>query len=197
MTAITSLTEVQERPAWRALAVPSEHGGWGLTLEPVLLGLLIAPSAAGMALGLAAFVAFVVRTPLKLVLVDRRRHRRLARTRRAAGIAALELTVLGTLALTAGRWSGWAWLAPVAVAVPLVIVEMWFDMRSRGRRLVPELCGSIGIGAIAAAIAVAGGQPGRLAVGMWLVIVARAVASIPSSRPDRPPPPRVGVHDAQ
>ena len=183
MTAVAARPAADvERPRWRAVVVPSEHGGWGLTLEPVLLGLLIAPSAPGVALGLAAFVAFVVRTPFKLVLVDRWRHRWLPRTRLAAGIAGAELAVLVTLAVVAGRWSGWVWLVPVAIAGPLVVVEMWFDMRSRGRRLVPELCGSIGIASVAAAIAIAGGETGRLAVGLWLVIAARAVASIPFVR---------------
>jgi YwiC-like protein len=61
----------RQRAAWRAMAIPDEHGGWGLTAEPVLLGLLVAPSWAGAALAVAAFVAFLVRTPLKVVLVDR------------------------------------------------------------------------------------------------------------------------------
>jgi hypothetical protein len=170
------------RPTWRAVAVPAEHGGWGLTLEPVLLGLLVAPSSAGAALGLAAFVAFLVRTPSKLVLVDRRRRRWLPRSRLASIVAAGELLVIVLLGLAAWRWSGWQWLVPVGLAAPLVVIEMWFDMRSRGRRLVPELCGAIGIGSAAAAIAVAGGEAGRLAAAMWLVIVARAVASIPFVR---------------
>ena len=42
------------RSPLRAVAVPSEHGGWGLTAEPVLLGLIVAPSAAGACLGAAA-----------------------------------------------------------------------------------------------------------------------------------------------
>jgi hypothetical protein len=37
----------QPRPLWRMVAVPSEHGGWGLTFEPVLLGLIVNPSWAG------------------------------------------------------------------------------------------------------------------------------------------------------
>jgi hypothetical protein len=73
-------TAVRPRPAWRAIALPDEHGGWGLTAEPVLLGLLVAPSWAGAALAVAAFLAFLVRTPLKLVLVDRWRHRWLERS---------------------------------------------------------------------------------------------------------------------
>ena len=73
---------------WRSVAVPTEHGGWSLTAEPALLGLLVAWSMPGLALGVAAMVAFMARTPLKLVLIDRFRHRSLPRTRLAARIAA-------------------------------------------------------------------------------------------------------------
>ena len=37
----------------KTLALPTEHGGWGITLEPVVLGLLVAPTV-------AAFVTFVL-----------------------------------------------------------------------------------------------------------------------------------------
>ena len=89
------------RPAWRSVALPTEHGGWGLTLEPVLLGLLVAPSGAGLAMGCAAFLAFIARTPVKIVLVDRYRHRRLERTRTATVIAAVELALLAVMVTVA------------------------------------------------------------------------------------------------
>lgn len=167
---------------WRAVAVPTEHGGWGLTLEPVLLGLVIAFSWSGLAIGLAAFVAFLVRTPLKLAVVDRRRHRSLPRTRLATRIAAIELCLLALIGASALRAAGAAWLVPVLIAVPLVTVELWFDIRSRSRRLVPELAGAIGITAVAASVTVAGGASWRLAVAVWMVLAARAVASIPYVR---------------
>ena len=171
-----------ERSQWRAVAIPNEHGGWGLTLEPVVLGLLIAPSLAGLALGLAAFLAFLVRTPLKLVFVDVRRGRWLARTRLALRVTIVEVLLLVALGALAASRVGWAWLIPVAIAVPLVAVELWFDIRSRSRRLVPELCGSIGIGAAAAAILGAGGESAALAAGAWLVLAARAIGAMPFVR---------------
>src|SRR6187397_2696511 len=82
------------RPGWRAVAVPTEHGGWGLTAEPILLGLVIAPSVAGLCLGAATMLAFLVRSPLRVVLVDRHRHRTLDRTRLAGRIALAEVAVL-------------------------------------------------------------------------------------------------------
>ena len=167
---------------WRAVAVPSEHGGWGLTLEPVLLGLVVAWSGAGVALGVAAFTAFLVRTPLKLVAVDLRRGRWLDRSRLALRIAIVELVVLGSTVAVAVALAGWSWLAPLVVAGPLFVTELWFDVRSRGRRLVPELCGAVGITAVAASIVLAAGRGSGLAVGVWLVLAARAVGAIPFVR---------------
>jgi hypothetical protein len=166
----------------RAVALPHEHGGWGLTLEPVLLGLLVAPSAAGVALGAAAVAAFLVRAPLKVVGVDCWRHRRLPRTTLAAQVAAIELAVLAALVMVTVRGAGPGWWAPLAVAAPLVAVEAAYDVRSRSRRLVPELCGAIGIASVAAAIARAGEASWTISIGLWLVLAARAVASVPFAR---------------
>ena len=73
----------RHRSALRSVALPTEHGGWGLTLESVVLGLAVRWSAPGAVLAVAAFLAFLARTPLKVVLVDLRRHRVLPRTRPA------------------------------------------------------------------------------------------------------------------
>ena len=170
------------RALWRTVAIPSEHGGWGLTLEPVLLGVLLTWSWWGLAIGLAAFLAFLVRTPLKLALVDRRRHRSLPRTRLATRIAVVELVLIVALGATALAGAGAAWLIPVAAALPLVVIELWFDVRSRSRRLVPELCGAIGIAAVAAAIVIAGAGAASLAIAAWMILGARALASIPYVR---------------
>ena len=166
----------------RAVALPSEHGGWSITAEPVLLGLLVAWSWAGAAIGAAAMAGFLARTPLKLVLVDRWRGRWLPRTRLAAIVAAGELALIAALAVVALAWGAAPFWPPLAVAAPLVLVELWYDMRSRGRRLVPELAGSTGIGAVAAAIALAGGSAGRVAWGLWAVVAIRSLAAIPYVR---------------
>jgi len=168
--------------AWRSVAIPTEHGGWSLTAEPAILGLLVGWSWPGFALGLAAMIAFVARTPLKLVLVDRWRKRWLDRTTAAARIAAVELVVLGTLLAYAAIAAHSGFWIPIAVAAPLFVLELGYDMKSRGRRLIPELAGSVGIGAVAAAIALADGEPKRLAWGLWLVIAARSLAAIPYVR---------------
>lgn len=182
MAVVEATAEVDERPGWRAVGLPSEHGGWGLTLEPVLLGLLAAWSIAGAALGVAAFLAFLVRTPAKLVAVDVRRRRWLGRSQLALRIATVEAALLLAAIAVATALSGWGWLVPVLVASPLVAVEVWFEVRSRGRRLVPELCGAVAVASVSASIVIAAGAGGRLAAGVWLVLTARVVGAIPFVR---------------
>ena len=168
-----------QRSGLRSVAMPTEHGGWSLTAEPVLLGLLVAWSWSGLALGGAAMLAFLARTPLKLVLVDRWRGRWLARTTLAAQVAAVEIVVLVVLVAVAAMNADTRFWWPFAVAAPLVLIELWFDMRSRSRRLLPELAGTVGIGSVAAAIALADGSSYALAIGLWVVVAARAAAAIP------------------
>ncbi|MCC6435634.1 MAG: YwiC-like family protein, partial [Acidimicrobiales bacterium] len=132
----------RERSTLRAVAIPTEHGGWSLTLEPVLLGLLVAWSWPGLSLGVAAMLAFLARTPVKLVLVDGWRGRWLTRTTVAAQVAGAELLVLATLVTAAALTADARFWWPLLAAAPLVAIELWFDMRSRSRRLLPELAGN-------------------------------------------------------
>ena len=171
-----------ERSTLRAVAIPTEHGGWSLTLEPVLLGLLVAWSWPGLSLGVAAMLAFLARTPLKLVLVDGWRGRWLTRTTVAAQVAGAELLVLATLVTAAALTADARFWWPLLAAAPLVAIELWFDMRSRSRRLLPELAGTVGIGSVAAAIALADGNDTVVAMGLWIVVAARAAAAIPYAR---------------
>lgn len=166
----------------RSVAVPAEHGGWGLTLEPVLLGLLVGWSAAGVCLGFAAFLAFLARTPLKVVLVDARRRRSLPRTRMARRVFAIEAVAMVALvagALAVDTPSFWP---PLIVIAPLVGTELWFDIRSRSRRLVPELAGAIGMSGVVAVVALAGGSSAQLAAACWLILAARSITAIVTVR---------------
>lgn len=171
-----------QRSTVKAVALPAEHGGWGLTAEPVLLGMLLAPSWAGLTLGAAAMTAFVARTPIKIGLGDLRRGRRLDRTRVALAVGAAELVLLAALATTAVLIAEQPFWVPLLVAGPLLVTELVYDIRSRGRRLIPELAGSIGVASVAAMIVLAAGHELLAAIGVWAVLAARAVTSIPHVR---------------
>jgi hypothetical protein len=170
------------RPSLAKVALPTEHGGWSLTLEPVLLGLIVAPTWAGAALGGVALLGFLIRTPLKLAIGDRRRGRRLDRSALAERVTLIEGVALVLLLAAAAVGAEDPFWLPLAAAVPLFAIEMWFDVRSKSRHLLPELAGTVGIGSVGAAIALAGGTDPLIAWGLWLIAAARAVAAIPLVR---------------
>ena len=124
----------------------------------------------------------MARTPLRVVLVDRHRHRDLAGTVLARKVLLVETAAISALVAVAALTTGEPFWWPVAVAAPLVAVELWFDTRSRSRRLVPELAGTYGICAVAAMILLAGGHPTAQAVAVWLVLAGRATTAIPHVR---------------
>ncbi len=117
-----------------------------------------------------------------MVVVDLRRKRWLDRSRLALQIAAAQLFVLGAAVGAAILLAGWSWFVPVVVAAPLVAVEMSFEIRSRARKLMPELCGAIAVAAVAGSIVIAAGRSSGLAAGVWLVLAARATGAIPFVR---------------
>ena len=169
----------------RSVALPAEHGGWGLTLEPALLGVLLAPSLAGVLLGTAALLAFLSRTPVRLLL---RRWRAPAaaageRVRLARRVAVLELVAVGGALLGAFALAQDAsWLWPLVVAGPMFAVALWFDWRSASRQLMPEVVGSLAVASVAPMATLAGGGAGSLALGAWLILGGRVFSSIPHVR---------------
>jgi len=167
---------------WKTLAIPNEHGGWGFTLEPTILGLLVAPNAAGWGLGLLALASFFARHPVKIALGDLRRGRIYPRTRVAIGFALL----YGFLAL-AGLALAWfsgnrSFVWPLLAALPFVVAQVILDGLGRGRTLFGELAGALAMGGIASAIILAGGGHPLLAWGAWLILAMRALVAIRYAR---------------
>ena len=168
----------QTARAWKPVALPAEHGGWGLLAEPAVLGLVLAPSPAGACLALAAFAAFLARHPLRLWLLDRRKSVRYPRTALAARFF-LGYAGLASLFLTAAfAWAETPFWPALALAAPIGLLALSFDGRGRSREALPEIAGAVSLGASAAAIALAGGARPGLAWGAWALLSLRAITSV-------------------
>lgn len=162
----------------KAVAMPPEHGSWGFLLEPLLLGLLVAPSWAGVGITLGVVGAFLMRQPLKIAWVDHRRGRRYARTRlaeRAAlGFGLLAVVGFGASLLLVGP----AVLLPFVLGVPLAGVMFGSYAQNRGRDLLPELAGAAALALAAISLALAGDRSYGVALALWIVLLARSIPSI-------------------
>ncbi len=161
----------------RSVALPAEKGSWSLVSEPIVLGLVAAPSWAGLALAIGALGMFLCNRPLKVILADRRRGRRYERTALAwrfglayAAVAAVAMAVALALA-------GWRPFLPLALAAPLLLLFTVYDQRP-GRSWQAELAAPVAFAAIVAAIAVADGWAWTPALALWGFMVARAVPAV-------------------
>lgn len=155
------------------LSLPKEHGSWSLALEPVAFGLLVAPTAAGAALALAATAGLFLRRPMKLLLTQKSDPRqRLA----AACVATLSLVALAGLWLAArlganhGLWP----LLPAALAG---LVFAWCDQRNEAREGAAEVAGAVAFSLLPAAF---GALAGWSVPASGALAAAALVRSVPT-----------------
>jgi len=162
----------------RSVALPAEHGGWGFTLEPILLGLALAPSAAGLGVGIMGLFAFLAHHPVKLALADLRRGHRYPRTLLAVrvGLFYAALAALGlALALATAKKP---FLLPLLLGLPMAFLKVGLDAAGRGRSFLGEMAGALGAATLAPAAVLAGGGSPEWALGSWLLLALRSLVSI-------------------
>lgn len=164
--------------AFRPLALPTEHGGWGFLFEPIVLALLVRPSWSGALVALAFVCGFLTRQPLKLALQDLLRGRSYPRTRWCWLFASLyALAALAALILLI-RLAGPLLAIPLGLVAPLGLMQILYDTNNKSRALLPELGGAVAMSSSAAAIAIAGGMRILPALALSGVIIARSIPSI-------------------
>jgi hypothetical protein len=174
----TSEVMTQQPTNIRAVALAAEHGGWALIIEPIALGLLVAPSIGGLFIGAGSLAAFIARHPLKLAVGDRRKNRILKRTSLADRFALVYVTLAALFFTTAVTTLPREFLLPFLIAGPLLFVQFLYDARGHSRKLIPELAGALAVGSISTAIALAGGWSRPTAFALWIIVACRHVPTI-------------------
>jgi hypothetical protein len=163
----------------RSVALPTEHGSWAFVSEPLILGLLLAPTLAGFSLGIATFSAFLLRQPLKLYLKDVRNQRIVPRTY----VAKCFILIYGAVTLIAALVTlrllpSWDALLPLLLTVPFFTLQLIFDLRNQSRSLTAELAGTVATGAIASSIVMLHGWMLLPALALWLILAAKSVTAV-------------------
>ena len=160
--------------AWRELVRPKEHGSWSLALEPLALGLIVAPSPAGAALACSVVAAFFARRPVNIFQRDQRANRRVA----ACGAALTCVTVAALFLLIAFAVAGGDWIVWLIPSLALAAVFIGFDLRNAGREEMAEVAGTAAFAFLPATLAILAGWPATAALALALVMLGRAVPTV-------------------
>jgi hypothetical protein len=161
----------------KPIALPAEHGSWGLVLEPILLGLLVAPSWGGLFLALGTFAAFLLRRPSHVLQTDW--HRKQSRRATVAMWFVAGYGATAALCLAAAFFLvGLRPLTPLLAAVPFLIVFLVYDVSGQSRSWQAELAGPVAFSTVAASIGLAADWQVAESSALAGVMIARAVPSV-------------------
>ncbi|HTL73645.1 MAG TPA: YwiC-like family protein [bacterium] len=156
------------------LTLPKEHGSWSLALEPIALGLLVAPSWAGIPLALAASAGFFLRRPVKISLQAQPDPRR---SLAAICVGALLFVAAASL-LLAMELGGVTRLWPLIPAALAGSLFAWFDARGANREGAAELAGASAFALLPATFASLAGWPAANSLALAAVMLARSVPTV-------------------
>jgi hypothetical protein len=174
MASVMSASPVNGAPTFVDVVRPKEHGSWSLVLEPIVFGLIVAPTVAGLALCLSVLAAFFGRRPLRMVVLDRDSTRRRVAFRAVAVCGVAALVAFGVAVALGG--AGWLpWLLPTALGGAAFLA---FDLRQSGRDQIAELAGSCAFAFLSAAIAALAGFSFAAGLAVGLVMLARALPTV-------------------
>ena len=151
----------------RIIFLPKEHGSWSLAFEPVIFGLLVAPSSAGAALALGTAAAFFMRRPLKAYLAHRQRTTGvvLAVLAMCAAMGFVEVLLLGS----------WNQLWPLVPALPLAGLFLYWDAQNEGRAAAAELAGCALFALLPATMATLSGYGSGFALSLAAFMLIRSL----------------------
>jgi len=168
------------RPAFKmkSIALPNEHGSWGILFEPLVAGIIVAPSSASIFIAMLYIGAFLSRQPLKIYLADLKAGRNRAQTAasRKFAFAYLSIAVMGFFGSLA--FAGIVPMLPLIVTAPLAAITLWFDISGKSRRVLPEMAGVVTLASSAAVCGLAAGGSIGASLGLMSIFMLRLIPSM-------------------
>ena len=149
-----------------------------MLFEPLVAASVVAFSISALWIALAVIAAFLIRQPLKVLLITRKANRTMPQTAAARKFLTYYSVIFAIGAAAALISSDYNILTPLAVAGPLALVPVYFDSIGKSRALAPEIAGTVAITSSAAVIALAGGWSLAAAMVLWLLLMCRWIPSI-------------------
>ena len=156
---------------------PREHGGWSMALEPVVLGLLVAPSWSGAALAGAILAVFLARRPLQIVTAATRPAGNAANPLARGALLCLAGAAL-LLVVVAARLAGPQSLWPLGLALPPAALFLWLDAQGEARATAAEIAGTVAFALLPAAfVSLQFGRP-AIALALSVVLISHSLPAV-------------------
>ena len=162
----------------QGIALPNEHGSWGILFEPLVAAVAVAFSAAAPFIAILFISSFLLRQPLRVWLADRAAGRDLPQTAAARKYALIFFSMAVVGFVGSVSFAPPLSLLPLVLIMPLAAVQIRYDVARQSRRLLPELCGAVALSSSAAIIALSAGWTPMAAAALSLVFVLRMIPSI-------------------
>lgn len=162
----------------KGVALPNEHGAWGFLFEPLVASFAVLPFISSLWIALLVIGAFLIRQPLKVVLINWQSKNRLPQ----ATLATNSL-ILYEIIFLIGLFGCLFFVNPISfipflVVSPFAVYQIYCDYSRQSRQLLPELTGAIAISSSAAVMALAGGWSVSSSLALWGIFIARLIPSI-------------------
>lgn len=161
------------RTSWSKLLLPKEHGSWAFVLEPVALGLLLAPSWPGLSAALGVVALFLAHRPAWLWWRAHRAGGASADARKATLLAA-PLGLTGSFFALADPRATLCW----SLAGGLALGFAWLAGRVAQLHLGRVMLGAHLCVPVAAGLVFLGGGDSRVALMAAGLLVARIVPTV-------------------
>lgn len=159
---------------------PKEHGAWGQTIVPLVVGLALGtPGFAALAIAIAAILLFLAHEPLVLLLGQRgtrqlREHSRQARWW-LGGLVLASLCIGGSAVLTANWQVRLACLGSIALAG---VVFGAFVLRGQERSAIGEVFVAIALPSALVPVAMASHVTAATALVCWASLTLSYIAGV-------------------
>lgn len=147
--------------------LPAEHGAWFITLEPILLGMIVTPSWAGLYIGLAMYGILFLRQPL----LKWKHQRRWSDILWMSGF----VIVCFLSAIAISTWQIVLFLVP---CVFFGTIALGLEMMGQRRSLLAEILATLSVGAAASMIGLGGKLSLQTSLLLWLIVLLRLLPTM-------------------
>ena len=174
----------QAKVKLRSVLMPGEHGAWAALVESLLMGMLAGLCWQAAYVGGTAVVMGLCVQPFKIVAKgasNRYQKPRVAAAGKALAIfapVAIFLIMFGTFSPLIEP----SFMLPLMVAIPLVVVQWYYDAQGKARALPGVLSGMVALAMVGPAMLLGVYTEYRLACAIFLILAARQISSVMYTR---------------